>query len=184
QQHHMGVLLDIVPNHMAASIENPWWRDLLARGAASPYAAFFDIDPAADALELPILGDSIDNVIGRGEIRVDADRMEAVYHDVRLPLARGSASADVGATLQRQHYRLVPWWIASDRTTYRRFFDITELVALRVEDDDVFAATHALVRQLATDGVITGLRVDHIDGLYDPASYLARLREFVRGPDG
>src|SRR5690606_26194257 len=78
QQHHMGVLLDIVPNHMAASIENPWWRDLLARGAASPYAAFFDIDPAADALELPILGDSIDNVIRRGEIRVDADRMEAV----------------------------------------------------------------------------------------------------------
>ena len=188
QRHHMGILLDIVPNHMAASVENPWWRDVLAHGRASAYSTYFDIDWGSATqprrLALPILGDALDTVIQRGEIRVDADRSLLIYHDNRLPLAPGTATTDVHETLRAQHYELVPWWTASEEMTYRRFFDITDLAGVRVEDEAVFRSTHSLVRELARDGTITGLRIDHIDGLADPAEYLRSLRAYVRGPDG
>jgi (1->4)-alpha-D-glucan 1-alpha-D-glucosylmutase len=186
QHHHMGILLDIVPNHMAASVENPWWRDVLQHGRESRYAAFFDIDwgiaDEPQRLVLPILGDRVDAVIDRGEIRIEGDA--AAYFDTRLPLAPGSTGEDVRSVLDRQHYELAPWWTAAEHMTYRRFFDITDLIGMRVEDDTVFRATHSLVRELAAEGTITGVRIDHVDGLSDPASYLRSLREFVRGPDG
>ncbi|MGH7446872.1 MAG: alpha-amylase family glycosyl hydrolase, partial [Longimicrobiales bacterium] len=187
QRHHMGILLDIVPNHMAASVENPWWRDVLQHGRTSRYARFFDIDwgdaAAPRRLALPILGDTLDRLIERDEIRIDAGDQVVVYHAARLPLAPGTTGGGVRETIQRQHYELVPWWNASEDMTYRRFFDITDLAGVRVEDDEVFRATHVLVRDLALDGTITGLRIDHIDGLLDPAGYLRDLRAFVRGPD-
>jgi (1->4)-alpha-D-glucan 1-alpha-D-glucosylmutase len=185
--HHMGILLDIVPNHMGASVETPWWRDVLQNGRDSEYARYFDIDWGADGearkVQLPILGDSLDALIERGELTIDPDACECVYFETRLPL-RQPITGDVHETLAAQHYELVFWRTASEQMSYRRFFDITDLVGVRVEDPDVFRATHDLIRSLAADGVITGLRVDHIDGLRDPAGYLDRLRAFVRGPDG
>jgi (1->4)-alpha-D-glucan 1-alpha-D-glucosylmutase len=196
--HDMGILLDIVPNHMAASVHNPWWRDVLAKGRRSRYAHFFDIDWQADAsqrLRLPILGDTLDSVIARGELDVDPDTGEAVYFETRLPLAAGTISdraaltgpdrgAAIREVLDRQNYELAFWRTASERMNYRRFFDITDLAGVRVEQEDVFDATHSLIRSLAAEGVITGLRIDHIDGLRDPAGYLRTLRSKVRGPGG
>ncbi|HSK19802.1 MAG TPA: malto-oligosyltrehalose synthase [Longimicrobiales bacterium] len=188
REHHMGILLDIVPNHMAASVENPWWRDVLEHGRESEYATFFDIDWGSPSeprrLALPILGDQLGAVVERGEIRMDTENGLILCYDRGLPLAPGSASRDLDETLRAQHYELVPWWIASEEMTYRRFFDITDLAGVRVEDDHVFQSTHCLVRDLAAEGVITGLRVDHIDGLADPVQYLRSLREYVRGPEG
>ena len=185
-RHHMGILLDIVPNHMAAAVENPWWRDVLRNGRASDYAAYFDIDWGTtddpQRLRLPILGDRLDDVIERGDIRVVGDGLEV--YETRLPLAPGTGGSDVREVLGRQHYELAAWWTAAEHMTYRRFFDITDLVGVRVEDEDVFRATHSLIRDLAAEGTITGIRIDHIDGLADPAAYLSALREYVRGSDG
>jgi (1->4)-alpha-D-glucan 1-alpha-D-glucosylmutase len=189
RRHHMGILLDIVPNHMSATVQNAWWRDVLARGRASRYAHFFDIDwgPAErpERIELPILGDTLDALLARGEITIDGETREVVYHETRLPLADGTAHAgDARAILDRQHYDLVFWRRAAEHMAYRRFFDITDLAGVRVEDDEVFEAMHVLVRDLCREGIVTGLRIDHIDGLRDPQRYLDQLRAFVRGPDG
>ncbi|HSJ15490.1 MAG TPA: malto-oligosyltrehalose synthase [Longimicrobiales bacterium] len=192
----MGVLLDIVPNHMAASELSPWWADVLRRGPDSPYAGFFDIDWGTGRVLLPVLGSELDEAIARDELRLvrgESGEWVLDYHGRALPLredaetrsalASGSA-ADAAqrhrltaAVADRQHYQLVPWQTASTRLGYRRFFDITDLAGVRVERPEVFAASHALVRELVAGGQVTGLRVDHVDGLRDPAAYLERLRE-------
>jgi (1->4)-alpha-D-glucan 1-alpha-D-glucosylmutase len=77
--------------------------------------------------------------------------------------------------LAEQGYRLSHWRVASDEINYRRFFDINELAAIRVEDPAVFEALHALPLRLVAQGKVTGFRIDHVDGLYDPADYLQRL---------
>jgi (1->4)-alpha-D-glucan 1-alpha-D-glucosylmutase len=198
QAHGLGLIIDIVPNHMAASAENPWWRDVLARGRNSACAHYFDIDwgPATSParLRLPILGDSLDALLGSGQVAIDETRREVVCHGARLPLragsmdvespTAGSSASDVRAILDRQHYELVHWREAAESMNYRRFFDITDLVGVRVENGDVFRATHALVHELAADGLVTGLRIDHVDGLRDPTGYLEQLRSHVRTPDG
>jgi len=120
--HGMGLLLDIVPNHMAASLENPWWADVLEKGRDSPYAAFFDINWSPPG--------------------------------------------------------------SREKISYRRFFDISDLVGVRVEDPRVFEATHALVLRLVREGRVTGLRIDHIDGLYDPLGYLSRLQRRIKPEKG
>jgi len=84
--------------------------------------------------------------------------------------------------LSRQNYRLAFWRTAGEETQYRRFFDISDLVAIRPEDDAVFAASHRLILRWLKEGVIDGLRVDHIDGLRDPRTYLQRLRDAA--PEG
>jgi (1->4)-alpha-D-glucan 1-alpha-D-glucosylmutase len=200
QRHDMGLLLDIVPNHMAATPDNPWWRDMLQHGQHSQYARFFDVDWGTSAepakLRLPILGDQLDALVGSGAVTIDPGAGEVVYFETRIPLARGSIGPDRGALggadhaaavmriLERQHYELAFWRTAGERMSYRRFFDITELAGVRVEDDEVFNATHSLIRTLAAEGIITGLRIDHVDGLRDPSRYLRALRERVRGPGG
>jgi len=78
--------------------------------------------------------------------------------------------------LARQSYRLSFWKVAGDEINYRRFFDINELAAVRVEDPEVFQAMHALMFDLVKDGIVDGLRVDHSDGLLDPAEYFRRLQ--------
>ncbi|MBN1188424.1 MAG: malto-oligosyltrehalose synthase [Dehalococcoidales bacterium] len=82
--------------------------------------------------------------------------------------------------LERQVYRLSYWRVAGEEINYRRFFDINELVALRMEDPHVFRETHRLVSELFGMGMITGIRIDHVDGLYDPADYLCRLQRECR----
>jgi (1->4)-alpha-D-glucan 1-alpha-D-glucosylmutase len=79
--------------------------------------------------------------------------------------------------LERQSYRLSYWRVGSDEINYRRFFDINDLAALAVERDDVFEAAHALVLRLVAEGKVDGLRIDHPDGLFDPAAYLRKLQE-------
>ncbi len=273
----MGLILDIVPNHMGAGKDNPWWMDLLENGTSSLYSDYFDIDwhPLADDLKnrilLPILGDSYGNILKNGEIKLRFDeptahfwldyyenaipvnpisyplilgyRLEVLearlgkthmafleYQSImsafeRLPvetegnwakkeerirertiaLSRlttlGEQTPDIFSFIQEnvrdfiplpedptnqsrlhrllemQVYRLSNWRVASDEINYRRFFDINDLVALRVEDQRVFADTHELIMELFQEGWITGLRIDHPDGLYNPAAYFRQLQE-------
>ncbi|MGH9435488.1 MAG: alpha-amylase family glycosyl hydrolase, partial [Terriglobia bacterium] len=277
QQYGMGLLLDIVPNHMAASIENPWWADVLENGPGSSYATYFDIDwhPPNKALEnkvlLPLLARPYAQALERQELALTFEKSGFFirYGDTRLPVApksyrlileRGmddlkryaapdsppfleltgilAAIADLpervalsselsgGRRLQReaikerlwqvytqsgeirafmdatlkafnakkgkprsfllldellaqQAYVLSYWRAANEEINYRRFFAITDLVGVRVEDPLVFDATHAAVLRLIEKGAVTGLRIDHLDGLRDPLGYLRRLQACV-----
>ncbi|WP_027719436.1 malto-oligosyltrehalose synthase [Desulfovirgula thermocuniculi] len=266
QERGMGLLLDIVPNHMAASHENPWWVDFLRWGARSPFAGFFDLawQPSKPSLAgkviLPILGRQYAEALERGEITLSLtpggfgvayyrwwfplnppshgrvlayglERLEApaaaaerlaelsrafsrtpsreefagacgdlwelyrqdgavrAFLDGLLALANGHGGRPPDAAflheiLEQQHYRLAFWRLAAEEASYRRFFDVAELVALRMEEPEVFEATHALVLALVRKGVVTGLRIDHIDGLRDPLGYLARLQEHLAAAGG
>jgi len=275
QNRGMGLVLDTVPNHMAASAENPWWMDVLENGAQSAFAAFFDIDwhPHSKSLDgrilLPVLGRPFGEVLESGEIKLifqegkfflqyfesqfplaprsyptvlarHAERLKdmlgeetPVYHEYagilaslleldhgdrrtgesvadrrfRYEAARDRLSSLVkssnevqffveenvreinGAlgdpasfgTLQRilgeQHYKLSFWQNLNESINYRRFFTITELVGVRVEDPHVFEATHGYVLRLVARNPLAGLRIDHIDGLRDPLAYLNKLQE-------
>jgi (1->4)-alpha-D-glucan 1-alpha-D-glucosylmutase len=201
KEHGLGLILDIVPNHMAVSTANPWWRDVLKHGRESRYARHFDIDWEAPKLLLPVLGEPYGEALAKGalEIEIDERTGEPVfsYYDLRLPLAPHSVSLLPGAeglspeTLARvnadkellhriheaQIWRLAYWRLAREALTYRRFFEISDLIGVRVEDPKVFADVHKLPLQLIREGVVQGLRIDHIDGLADPKAYLAQLRE-------
>ena len=247
----LRVLLDIVPNHMAAHRDNPWWWDVLEDGVRSPYAGFFDVDWSSGAIVLPVLGDHVERVMSRGELRVErrGGRVELRYHDVAAPVslpslarvlhgaAAASGSAVLGAAahgasrlardgdgvspwerlrqraavwssladaaeedddaaaaldaqlatvgedpaalealLRAQNHRLAWWRTGLEELNYRRFFDISSLVGLRVEDPAVFDASHRLVLDMVRSGDVDGLRIDHVDGLRQPAEYLQRLR--------
>jgi (1->4)-alpha-D-glucan 1-alpha-D-glucosylmutase len=169
----LGVIIDIVPNHLGIEhpIENLAWWDVLQVGQQSPYASWFDIDWSRGRIVVPVLGDDPQLSVVDGELR---------YFEHRFPLAPGTWSEgdDVAAVHDRQHYQLVPYSRANTDLNYRRFFAITTLAGLRVEDPTVFAATHALVRAWCEQG-LTGLRIDHPDGLRDPLGYLHRLRSFA-----
>jgi (1->4)-alpha-D-glucan 1-alpha-D-glucosylmutase len=86
--------------------------------------------------------------------------------------------------LERQHYKLGQWRLASSEINYRRFFDVNTLAGLRVEDAGTFDAIHRLVKRLIADDRLQGLRLDHIDGLRDPAQYFQRLRRLIRDAQG
>jgi malto-oligosyltrehalose synthase len=175
----LGLVLDTVPNHMAADSANPWWVDVLRQGRASRYAQFFDIDwEADDKVLLPILGRPLEEAIAAGEVEVIREEGTLRYFSHRLPLTDGTTSiGSLSELLARQHYRLSWWRSASDRINWRRFFDINELVCLRIEEPEVFEAVHALPLRLHAEGLIDGLRIDHIDGLTDPAAYCRKLRQ-------
>lgn len=282
KQYQMEMLLDIVPNHMAASVENPYWQDVLENGRASVFADFFDIDwhPAtskaaflqSNRILLPILGDLYGNVLTRREIvlKYDENGFFARYYDHRLPLApksylhilRPAAEAlrealpqsvqqdqfaraveileqlpdrneleperrlerreqvlaakallwelylavpsykralddllwelsgdpqdsrsfdNLDAILSAQVYRIAYWRIAVEEINYRRFFDINDLVGVRVELPEVFSISHKEVVKLMRDGTVAGVRIDHIDGLHDPLGYLRRLQGSLLG---
>jgi (1->4)-alpha-D-glucan 1-alpha-D-glucosylmutase len=282
KERDMGLLLDIVPNHMSASGENRWWMDVLENGAGSPYAPFFDIDWSSSkkALErkvlLPILGGPYGRILENQELSLVLEKSGFLvrYSRVKLPLSVKSylrilshrvetleetygsdspsfrelweiiasiehlpngAAADPGTSagrsrdeeaikqklwslfrgrpeiksfleenlrtfngrkgnpesfepldrlLTEQHYWLSYWRLANEEINYRRFFAISDLIGLRVEDFEVFRASHDLVLRLIAEGKVTGLRVDHIDGLYDPLGYLATLCDRILGSAG
>lgn len=209
----MGLLLDIVPNHMAASPENAWWFDVLENGAASPYASYFGIDWGAsgdslqDKIFLPILGAPYGTVLEKGEIqlRYQTGKFYLEYYSHKLPVTPASYARILGpqsesdmphilehileqwnaddsesrdrldALIQEQPYRLAFWRVATERINYRRFFDVSDLIGMRVEDPKVFEASHKLVFDLLRTNRVDGLRIDHIDGLADPAGYQSRL---------
>ncbi|MBL7119053.1 MAG: malto-oligosyltrehalose synthase [Dehalococcoidia bacterium] len=275
----MGLLLDIVPNHMAASFDNPWWADVLQNGPCSAYAGYFDIDwnqkgstPFKKVL-LPILGRPYTESLEGQELSLilEEDGIFAQYYDSRLPIAVKSYSlilsnglddleSELGTShpavqhikslanaikqssscqngkprgakkrlirqqiikeelsrlvntypeakafilgnvklingqkgepktfdllnqlLSKQPYQLAYWKTGVEQINYRRFFDISDLVGVRVEVPRVFAATHKLLSNLIREGKVTGLRIDHIDGLLDPLQYLRRLQHYVGG---
>ncbi|OON41441.1 malto-oligosyltrehalose synthase [Izhakiella australiensis] len=190
----LQLILDIVPNHMAASLENAWWRDLIEHGRDSRYASCFDIDWSRP-LTLPVLGDSFAAVLEKGELRIEADPQTGnptlSYFDQHYPLTPASWKKRKGKLLQtndaqeiarfheRQPWRLMSWRDARHTLSYRRFFEITGLVGIRVEEPEVFDATHALILELVHSGAVSGLRIDHVDGLSDPKGYLTQLRQAV-----
>ncbi|MFI9387251.1 malto-oligosyltrehalose synthase [Kutzneria sp. NPDC052558] len=165
----MGFVVDIVPNHVGISIPqaNPWWWDVLRHGRESAHAAKFDIDWSRAPILVPVLGDED----GLDQLTVDGDHL--VYYEHIFPIAPGTAGGTPREVHDRQHYRLAHWRTANTDLNYRRFFDITTLAAVRVEDPEVFEATHREVLSWGVDG----LRIDHPDGLSDPGGYLRRLRE-------
>lgn len=270
----MGLLLDIVPNHMAANEENPWWRDLLERGEHSPYADFFDVDWSAPGFTqkqilVPLLGGLFGNILEKGELKLklengtfsvhywdrvfpcsiktypalleinrdafqeslgeehpavtrlkeiteqfrslELDRkngnglsveeesfqakasLNQAYQDMpeiksylddtlrRLNGQKGKPDSfdPLEKILDEQTYRLSYWKIADEQINYRRFFNISDLICVRMEREPVFDAVHRLVFQWIREGKVTGLRIDHIDGLFDPFGYLKRLQEQI-----
>ncbi|MBC2772048.1 malto-oligosyltrehalose synthase [Rhizobium sp. AQ_MP] len=237
----LGLILDIVPNHMAASLENPWWRSVIEWGEESRYSHYFDID-WSQALTLPFLGKPFDQAVADGEISIAFDpahgALALAYFESLYPLNPASYSevlkglqSPIAARLseaversdaadeasfheavrklcreadweglieelnslsgrtqllsslhERQTWRLMSWAEAAEGLSYRRFFEIAGLVGLRVEAEDVFEASHRTVLELVQTGQVDGLRIDHVDGLADPAGYLRQLRDAV-GPD-
>ncbi|VDS09442.1 Maltooligosyl trehalose synthase [Paracoccus haematequi] len=170
----LGIILDIVPNHTAFTLENPWLLDVLKHGTASRYARHFDIDWDAGPLVLPFLPEPFEKMLADGAFRA----ADGLWHfgDAALPLAPDSpATDDLRALHDAQHWRLVHSDLERDGITHRRFFNVTSLIGMRVEDRGVFEDTHALIFDLVRAGSVQGLRVDHIDGLADPAGYLDRL---------
>ncbi|WP_432047877.1 malto-oligosyltrehalose synthase [Streptomyces asiaticus] len=183
--HGLGLIVDIVPNHMAAPaperLNAPLW-EVLRDGPESPYARWFDIDWRAHGgkVLLPVLGGPLGEEWNR--LRVEDGTLR--YYDHAFPLRPGTEGLPLAELLDAQWYRLGWWRLARTELNYRRFFTISELIAVRVEDPEVFAATHATLLELVRDGVVDGLRIDHPDGLADPEGYLRRLDEAVRAAAG
>jgi (1->4)-alpha-D-glucan 1-alpha-D-glucosylmutase len=258
----LGLLLDIVPNHMGVGNDSIWWQDVLENGHASQYSEYFDIDwkPLKAALRnkllLPILGDQYGAELESKHIQVSIEdgRPLVHYYDHSMPIAPrtlpmlfgepGAPDAGLRELLRRledvpphetsndelkeqrraqlaellpqlretlrspemqpliqqslaaingiegdphsfdrlhllldaQPYRLASWRTSAEEINYRRFFDVNDLVGLRMENPAVFAETHCLIRSLIAAHKVTGLRVDHCDGMFNPRQYLIRLQ--------
>ncbi|WP_433295113.1 malto-oligosyltrehalose synthase [Pseudonocardia sp. CA-142604] len=175
-------VLDIVPNHLGVDVAkaNPWWWDVLTHGRASRYAGHFDIDWDAGPVLLPIL--DADEEKALSELSLSDDRSELRYYEHAFPVAPGTG--DTGAPQEvheRQHYRLVSWKRGAAELTYRRFFDVSTLAAVRVEIPEIFEDTHREILRWVHAGEVDGIRVDHPDGLSDPGGYVRRLRAAI-GP--
>ncbi len=192
----LGILIDIVPNHMGVSEprSNSWWWDVLRQGRASAHAPAFDIDWefGAGKVRVPILGADLAEVID--EISYDPTPADDApdglirYYDHAFPVAPGtgtdaaaSGSRDaIEALLDAQNFELRFWQDEAADLNYRRFFAVTTLAGVRVELPEVFEATHAEILRWVREGLADGLRVDHPDGLVDPGGYLDRLSAALR----
>ncbi len=250
---NMGWLQDIVPNHMAYDMSNPWLYDVLERGSHSDYYNFFDIAwyqlhaTSHKKIMAPFLGDDLHACIQQGKIKLGfgENGFFIQYADLRYPVSVDSYSwvctvlpyfskpllpwakkleafsmlpwpqwiqykkemmdevmtdkrslsfikkyidhvnADtrlIAELLSYQHYILACWRVANQHINYRRFFAVNSLICLRMEDENVYDTYHQLIFSLLQKDLIQGLRVDHVDGLYDPGKYIEKLR-FSCGPD-
>ncbi len=187
QAEGLGLILDIVPNHVAFSVATPWLRDVLRNGAASRHARHFDLDLSAGRIRLPWLPAPFETVLSQGGFAVqdDADGPALVAGGLRVPLARtpaldaarGGGRDALRALHGEQPWRLVHWRTENDILSHRRFFNIASLIGVRVEDEAVFEDSHRLLFDLVGAGIVNGIRIDHIDGLADPEAYLRRLRD-------
>jgi malto-oligosyltrehalose synthase/4-alpha-glucanotransferase len=179
-------LQDIVPNHMGYHSGNEWLMDVLEHGTASKYAGFFDIQQD-EKLMVPFLGAPLNEVIANNELKVVTveGKPKLQYFDSLYPLnttlpVPGNISADeLKKILDAQHYRLCCWKETDSHINYRRFFTINSLICLNIHDDTAFETYHRFIKQLTDEGIFHGLRIDHIDGLYNPTKYLENLKELV-----
>jgi (1->4)-alpha-D-glucan 1-alpha-D-glucosylmutase len=207
----MGTILDFVPNHVGVGgASNPHWLDVLRHGAASRYADWFDIDwrpprPGMDGKVLvPFLGKSYADALADGDICLKADDdgfAVWAYEREKLPIRPEDFSAlltqygDAKAVLAahrdiellhqlilQQNWRLAHFATAADEINYRRFFINSELAGIRIDRPHVFEHAHALIFSLIAEGLVDGLRIDHVDGLVDPLSYLQTLRTKLPRP--
>ncbi|MFG1610560.1 malto-oligosyltrehalose synthase [Actinoplanes sp. NPDC049265] len=169
----LGLIVDIVPNHAGVAVPaaNPSWWDVLANGRSSAYAGWYDIDWDRGRILIPVLAD---DPAALDDLRVEDGELR--YYDKRYPIADGTGDGTPREVHDRQHYELVNWTRGDSELTYRRFFAISDLAGLRVEDPEVFRATHAEILRWVEEGSVQGIRVDHPDGLRDPAGYFERLR--------
>ncbi|MEI2731499.1 MAG: malto-oligosyltrehalose synthase [Dermatophilaceae bacterium] len=184
----IGAIADVVPNHVClptpAYLNAQLW-DLLRHGTDSRYAAWFDVDWEAgeDTILMPVLGEALEQALEDGLVVLDpkggptGEDLVLRYHEHEFPVRPGTEDLPLEHLVQRQWYRLSHWQAADLGLNYRRFFDVKTLVAVRVEDPAVFAATHELLIRLVREGALDGLRIDHPDGLADPRGYLRMLAE-------
>ncbi|WP_066641060.1 malto-oligosyltrehalose synthase [Serinicoccus hydrothermalis] len=196
----IGVVVDVVPNHMAMVAplwcNAPLW-EVLRDGPTASRAAWFDVDwdHLGGRFGLPVLGEDLDAVLEQGQITLGTGRDDegpaagmpvARYYEHVLPLAPGTETMPAGtpqelaAVLDAQRWLLASWRDAADVLNYRRFFEVDGLIGVRVEEPDIFAATHELLLELHRNGVVDGFRIDHPDGLADPTAYLQELTDAVR----
>ena len=184
----LRVILDIVPNHMAVpdnlALNRQLWS-ALRDGPESAAAAWFDISWAEhdNRMLLPILGAALDDCLVDLRVEDGGPDGEPVlrYFDHLLPLRPETARLPLPDLLESQHYRLAWWRDATTELNWRRFFDVTTLIGIRVEDQAVFDATHEVIVGLLADGLVDGLRIDHPDGLADPRGYLRMLAAATGG---
>ncbi|MDS1139331.1 malto-oligosyltrehalose synthase [Pusillimonas sp. SM2304] len=214
REYGMGLVLDIVPNHMAAHAGNAWWWDVLRHGVDSVHASWFDIDwdPPEESLRgkvlAPFLPDPYEASLSSGAIQLVYDGKTRAFQidacGARYPVAPDTLDEDgdpaprvqdydgrdaqgrrrLHALLSRQHYQLAWWRTAAERINWRRFFEVNELVGVCVERPEVFDAVHGLTLRLYAQGLIDGVRIDHVDGLADPAAYCRMLRARLLGCSG
>ncbi|HVS93800.1 MAG TPA: malto-oligosyltrehalose synthase [Mucilaginibacter sp.] len=203
----IGWLQDIVPNHMAFHPDNQWLMNVLEYGRDSDYAGVFDIfwdSPVCDGkLMVPFLGKPLDDAIGANEIKLTwSEKPVLDYFGQQYPICSASYAelytdgADPNAFIEKvnndpnmlrqlinsQHYQLCYWQETDKQINFRRFFTVNGLICLNMQESEVFNRYHVLIKKLVDEGIFQGLRVDHVDGLYDPKTYLQRLRELA-GPD-
>ena len=185
----MGVLVDIVPNHVGVATppKTAWWWELLRDGPGSVAANRFDVDWVAGGgrVLVPVVGD--DDLLEDGGIahletgQGPSGFPELSYHDHRYPVASRTEGGTADEVHARQHYELAGWRRADLELNYRRFFTVNTLAAIRVEDPDVFAESHVEIGRWFREGLVDGLRVDHPDGLRDPQGYLDDLAALTDG---
>ncbi|MES2828435.1 MAG: malto-oligosyltrehalose synthase [Bacteroidota bacterium] len=174
---------DIVPNHMGFHHLNTWLMDVLRNGEKSVYRNHFDIiskDLEADPLMAPFLGAELDSVIENKELSlVKKDSEDFLkYHDSLWPLRNGTnLSLPLKEIVNQQYYRLCHYKESHRQINYRRFFTVNSLICININNDVVFEQYHQLTKELLDQGLIQGLRIDHVDGIFDPSAYLNKLRQ-------
>lgn len=168
KKHKMVHMIDLVPNHMGASVENRWWYDVLEKGQESEFADFFDIDwiRGGGKVVLPVLSDTSVMTIEKKQLKLDGR-----YY----PLREGSEGYTIDKAIENQHYKLVHWRETHKLINYRRFFDISDLVALKIGKKKWYKRYHETVFRWIEEKKVQGLRVDHPDGIWDVEKYLKRL---------
>jgi malto-oligosyltrehalose synthase len=187
---NIGWLQDIVPNHMAFTPENKWLMDVLEKGPDSAYKTYFDQSLGDDFFKgpimVPFLGSDLDEVIVAGDLKVKRKGEKVVfdYSGTEWPLCADSYPDKLDLNREelkhlagQQFYRLCSWKETDYQINFRRFFAVNSLICLRMRDEEVFSHFHQLIKELIDDGIFDGLRIDHIDGLFDPTTYLTRLRK-------
>jgi (1->4)-alpha-D-glucan 1-alpha-D-glucosylmutase len=183
KRYKMGHMMDVVANHMASSPENPWFFDVLKKGAGSKYYCYFDLNllSANEKIVLPYLSRSLKVSIEKGDVVVDRQNALLVVGQRKLPLKKGTKDFKITKLLKEQFYALVDYHKANQRVNFRRFFDIHELIGLNMHDDVVFQDYHQKIFSWFKKGYVQGFRIDHPDGLREPKKYFVELKKQCPG---